>query len=154
MFGPVIQAMPAFFAEHKYQEITSNRNTPFQKAHNTNLTCFEWLLQNPKHFHDLQQTMTILEGAEWTKDFELLEQEAKKITPGSAAEIPFFVDVGGGYGHQCIQLGKEYPNLLGHLVLQDLPAAINRLPPIEGVRLEASDFFQGQSIKGTFSSIH
>ncbi|KAJ6161443.1 Winged helix-turn-helix transcription repressor DNA-binding [Penicillium chermesinum] len=137
VFGPVIQVMPNFFAENKYQDITSNINTPFQKAFNTQLTCFEWLVQNPKHFESLQKVMTALEGVEWTNGFSLLEEEET-----------FFVDVGGGHGHQGIQLGKKYPALLGHLVLQDLPETINRLPPIEGVKAQAADFFQVQPIIG------
>lgn len=51
------------------------------------------------------------------------------------------MDVGGGHGHQCIQLGKKYPSLLGRMVLQDLPAAIYKLPSIESVKAEVRDFF-------------
>ncbi|KAJ5994420.1 hypothetical protein N7451_010144 [Penicillium sp. IBT 35674x] len=148
VFGPIIQVMPDFFMERKYQDLTSNTDTPFQKAFNTDLTCFDWLVQHPKHFGSLQQVMTALEGAEWTVGFDLIKTEAEKfisITPQSS-ERPFLVDVGGGHGHQCVQLTKTYPNLLGHLVLQDLPEAVNSLPPIEGVRAESHDFFQKQPI--------
>ncbi|CAI7626596.1 hypothetical protein PCG10_005652 [Penicillium crustosum] len=151
--GPVMQAMPDFFAENNYQDVTVNTNTPFQKAHNTKLTSFEWLVQNPKHFGNLQKIMTALQGSEWTEGFNLFDDEARKIsskdssTP-QASEKPFFVDVGGGHGHQCIELGKKYPNLLGYLVLQDLPEAVKNLAPIEGVKAEAYDFFQPQPIIG------
>lgn len=140
--------MPDFFANNDYQDVISNRNTPFQKAFGTNLTCFEWLVQNPKQFDSLQKIMTALEGAEWTNEFKFFDKEARKITPNYPSGKPFFVDVGGGHGHQCFQLGKRYPNLLGHLVLQDLPEAIDRLPPIEGVKAEVTDFFQKQQIQG------
>lgn len=142
--------MPDFFAENKYQDVTSNTNTPFQKAHNTNLPSFEWLVQHPKHFENLQKVMTALKGSEWTQEFSLFNDEAQKISPTAPqlSEKPFFVDVGGGYGHQCIQLGKQYPNLLGRLVLQDLPEAVEKLAPILGVKTEAYDFFQPQHITG------
>jgi demethylsterigmatocystin 6-O-methyltransferase len=58
------------------------------------------------------------------------------------------VDVGGGHGHQCIQLGKKYPALSGRLVLQDLPAAVDKLPLIEGVKVQAHDFFVEQPVTG------
>ncbi|KAJ5960189.1 O-methyltransferase family 2 [Penicillium vulpinum] len=152
--GPVVQAMPAFFVANNYQDVTVNTNTPFQKAHNTELTSFEWLVQQPKHFENMQRIMTALQGSEWTEGFDIFNDEARNIPfkPSSTApkpsEKPFFVDVGGGHGHQCIELGKKHPNLLGHLVLQDLPEAVEHLPPINGVRAEAYDFFQPQPIIG------
>ncbi|KAJ5774108.1 hypothetical protein N7457_009004 [Penicillium paradoxum] len=123
--GPVVQAMPDFFAENDYQD-------------------------QPKHFDNLQKVMTALQGSEWTDGFTLIDDEAHKIPPTSpqASEKPFFVDVGGGHGHQCIELGKKYPQLLGRLILQDLPEAVGKLAPIEGVKAEAYDFFQAQPVIG------
>ncbi|KAJ6138196.1 O-methyltransferase family 2 [Penicillium samsonianum] len=152
--GPVVQAMPAFFAENNYQDVTVNTDTPFQKAHNTKLSSFEWLVQQPEHFGNLQKIMTALQGSEWTEGFNLFDDEARKVpykvssTTPQPSEKPFFVDVGGGHGHQCIELGKKYPNLLGYLVLQDLPEAVKNLAPIDGVKAEAYDFFQQQPIIG------
>ncbi|KAJ5389685.1 S-adenosyl-L-methionine-dependent methyltransferase [Penicillium cataractarum] len=148
--GPIVSAMPEFFKENNYQDIDSTTNTPFQKAHNTTLSSFEWFVQHPKHFESLQKVMTVLEGAEWTVGFDHLDLAAKAVPSISPrpSEKPFFVDVGGGHGHQCIQLGKKYPNLLGRLVLQDLPEAINKLPLIEGVKAEAYDFFKRQPVTG------
>lgn len=142
--------MPDFFAENGYRDIDSITNTPFQKAHNTTLSSFDWMVQNPKHFESLQKVMVAFESAEWTAGFDLFDSEAKKVPSVSPqpSERPFFVDVGGGHGHQCVQLGKKYPNLLGRLVLQDLPAAVNQLPPIEGVKADAHDFFEKQPIAG------
>lgn len=150
IFGPIVQAMPEFFREKNYQDLTNNTDTPFQKAFNTDLACFDWLVQHPKHFDSLQKIMTALEGAEWTVGFDLIKIEVEKIksiTP-QPSERPFLVDVGGGHGHQSVQLAKTYPSLLGRIVLQDLPEAVNRLPPIEGVRAETHDFFQKQPITG------
>ncbi|CAG8050321.1 unnamed protein product [Penicillium salamii] len=148
--GPVVQAMPDFFAENNYQDVTDNTNTPFQKAHNTKLTSFEWLVQQTKHFENLQKVMTSLQGSEWTHDFDLLDDEVQKVPSSAphAVESPFFVDVGGGHGHQCRELGKKYPNLLGRMVLQDLPEAVEKLAPIEGVEIKAYNFFQPQAVTG------
>lgn len=148
--GPIVNAMPDFFKENNYQDVNSTTNTPFQKAHNTTLSSFEWFVQHPKHFESLQKVMTALEGTEWTVGFDLLDSAARNVpsTSPQPSERPFFVDVGGGHGHQCIQLGKKYPSLLGRLVLQDLPAAINKVPLIEGVKAEAYDFFEKQPVTG------
>jgi demethylsterigmatocystin 6-O-methyltransferase len=154
--GPIVRAMPEFFKENNYQDIDSVTNTPFQKAHNTTLSPFEWFVQNPKHFEALQKVMTSLEGSEWTVGFDIFDSEALKVSSSSPqpSEKPFFVDVGGGHGHQCIQLGKKYPTLLGRMVLQDLPAAIDKLPSIEGVKAEAHDFFETQHVTGQSLSFH
>lgn len=150
MNGPSVMAMPEFFAKNKYQDLDSVTNTPFQKAQNTTLSAFDWLVQKPELFSYLQKVMTLLEGSEWTVGFALLDSEIQKIPSGppQASEKPFFVDVGGGHGHQCIQLGKKYPNLLGRLVLQDLPTIVDKLPPIEGVKIQSHDFFKKQPISG------
>jgi demethylsterigmatocystin 6-O-methyltransferase len=148
--GRIAQALPAFLAETNYQDVTCVTKTPFQKAFNTELAAFNWLVQRPELFASLQKIMTSMKSADWTTGFDLIDQEAQKVSSGPAESFtkPFFVDVGGGYGHQCIMLAKKYPNLLGHLVLQDLPEAVKKLPQIEGVKAEAYDFFEKQPITG------
>ncbi|EIT76760.1 S-adenosyl-L-methionine-dependent methyltransferase [Aspergillus flavus] len=133
--GPAIQEFPSFFAETHYQEITSNTNTPFQEAF--------------KRFNNLQHVMTALESTDWTVGFSHFEKEACAIIqPPQESRRPFLVDVGGGHGHQCIQLIKKYPNLSGWLTLQDLPQAVDQLPKIDGVETMVHDIFQTQIVKG------
>lgn len=100
--------------------------------------------------------MTSLESSEWTVGFDIFDSEALKIPSSSPqpSEKPFFVDVGGGNGHQCIQLSKKYPTLLGRMVLQNLPAAIDKLPSIEGMKAEAHDFFEKQPVNDQSLSFH
>ncbi|KAJ5681917.1 o-methyltransferase domain-containing protein [Penicillium maclennaniae] len=147
---PVIQALPDFLAATKYQDITSNTNTPFQVAHNTNLKSFDWMVMHPDHFKYLQKVTTGFKGAEWTVGFDTLDIEAQKVpsTLPQPSEKPFFVDVGGDHGHQYIQLGKKYPSLLARLLLQDLPEAVNKLSPIESVKADAYDFFEKEPFTG------
>ncbi|CAI7564758.1 unnamed protein product [Penicillium pancosmium] len=145
-----IRVLPEYFKETNYQDITTTKYTPFHKAFNTDLNSFDWLVQHPEHFVPFQKMMTSLEGSEWTEGFELFDSEAKQIpsTPAEPSDKTFLVDVGGGNGHQSIQLGRKYPNLLGRLVLQDLPAVVGPLSPIEGVKIEAYSFFEKQPIVG------
>jgi demethylsterigmatocystin 6-O-methyltransferase len=64
------------------------------------------------------------------------------------------VDVGGGFGHQCVALQARYPELRGRLVLQDLPQALEHLPPPLAAQLGgvveqmAHDVFQEQPVRG------
>ncbi|KIW19666.1 hypothetical protein PV08_00240 [Exophiala spinifera] len=144
--GPATSALPAFLAENSYADISSNTNTPFQKGHNTELGAFEWLAKHPKNFNALQFTMTALQNADWLKDLSVLDQAVQQARDGS--ERPFFVDVGGGHGHQCKQLLEKYPSLQGSVVLQDLPEAVDKLAPIQGVKAMAQNFFEKQSVQG------
>ncbi|KAJ5733220.1 S-adenosyl-L-methionine-dependent methyltransferase [Penicillium manginii] len=145
-----MREMPEYFKETGYQNITSTKYTPFHKAFKTDLNSFDWLAQHPEHFVPFQKMMTSLEGSEWTEGFELLNSEAKQIpsTPAQPSDKPFLVDVGGGHGHQAIQLGRKYPNLLGRLILQDLGAVVRPLSPIEGVKIEEYSFFDKQPVVG------
>ena len=154
--GPAIGAFPSFLAETSYQDLTSNKYTPFQKGHNTELSSFQWLIQQPKLFGAMQQLMTALQSSDWISAFDLLDNAVRDVSSPEPdqSEKPFFVDVGGGHGHQCVQLRNKYPNLKGHLVLQDLPHAVDQLPPIDGVKIMAQDFFEKQGIEGKLSPFY
>jgi len=151
IMGPAIQASPAFFADTKYQDISDTRNTPFQKAFKTDLAAFEWISQQPKLFTAMQQVMTMMQGSEWLVDFKALNDAASSSAPKNLSEESeriFFVDVGGGRGHQLVQLKDKHPHLKGRLILQDLPEAVEKLPPIDGVKSVAHNFFDKQGIQG------
>jgi demethylsterigmatocystin 6-O-methyltransferase len=97
--------------------------------------------------------MTALQSADWLSDLDVLDQAAAaaattKVVQGSEKKRPFFVDVGGGHGHQCKQILEKYPHLHGSLVLQDLAQAIGKLPPIDGVKVMAQNFFEKQAVQG------
>lgn len=151
--GPAIQAFPSFLASTKYQDIDSNTNTPFQRGHQTALAAFEWMQTKPKNFAALQSVMTAMQSTDWLQDLDVLDKVAaaqQKVTSSISADVepPFFVDIGGGHGHQCTQLLSKYPHLAGRVVLQDLPEAIDRLTESSktpaGVEALAQDFFTPQ----------
>ena len=61
---------------------------------------------------------------------------------------PVFVDVGGGFGHQCAGLLEQYTDLKGQVVLQDLPQTLAHAMPLPNVQVMEHDFFQPQPVKG------
>ena len=63
-------------------------------------------------------------------------------------ETPIFVDIGGGIGHQCLELKKRLPDVPGRVVLQDLPPVIAQALPCDGVENTVHDFRTEQPIKG------
>lgn len=62
-----------------------------------------------------------------------------------------FVDLRGGFGHQCIALREAFPDLARKLISQDLPQTLAQVPTIEGVEVMAHNLFEPQVVKGTAS---
>lgn len=59
------------------------------------------------------------------------------------------VDVGGGMGHDLVELKKKHPELFGRYILQDLPQVIEQIPqPLEGIEATVHDFYTEQPVKG------
>ncbi|EXJ87831.1 hypothetical protein A1O1_04758 [Capronia coronata CBS 617.96] len=148
--GPAFQSFPSFLAETGYQDVTDSAKTPFQKGHNTDLPSFQYLAQRPELFNALQTVMTAIQSADWMTGLDIFDRSARAAgttTPQTPIKPFFFVDVGGGHGHQCRRVLEKYPALHGRLVLQDLPEAVEKLAPMDGVKVMAQDFFQKQAVQ-------
>lgn len=75
---------------------------------------------------------------------------SRLLTPitDSNKNVPLFVDIGGGIGHQCHELITRLPQIRRPIVLEDLAAAITHALPTPGVENRVYDFFTPQPIKG------
>ncbi len=79
---------------------------------------------------------------------DVVSMQALSSAIASDNESPVFVDVGGGFGHQCARLTGRFPELKGRVVLQDRAETIQIAPPIKGVTAMAHEFFMPQVVKG------
>ncbi|OJJ98276.1 hypothetical protein ASPACDRAFT_44781 [Aspergillus aculeatus ATCC 16872] len=61
---------------------------------------------------------------------------------------PIFVDIGGGVGHQCVELLKRLPQLHGRVVLEDLAPVVAKALPHAGFERRAHDFWTPQPVVG------
>lgn len=60
----------------------------------------------------------------------------------------FLVDVGGGVGHQIIDLKKHYPKV-GRMIVEDIEAVTKTIQDLpDGIEALTADFFHPQPIKG------
>lgn len=143
--GPAIQALPDFLMENKYQDITNVVHTPLQKAWNTDLPGFIWVQTKPENFAHFNQFMTVqrLSMPTWL-DVYPYRAKAEGLKP----EQPFFIDLGGGFGHQSIALREKLPELPNKFILQDIPATLEHAIKHPGVEMVVQDFFQPQAITG------
>lgn len=143
--GPAIQALPDFLKEKKYQDVTSVVDTPLQKAWNTDLPAFIWVQTKPHNFAAFNQFMAggRLGMPTWL-DVYPYQERAEGLKP----EQPFFVDLGGGIGHQAIALREKLADLPNEIILQDIPATLEHAIPHPGVKVVVQDFFQPQAVTG------
>lgn len=147
--NPAINAAPAFLKEIGYKNVIDSSNTPFQKAFNTNLKAFDYMSQVPEMFGSLQVVMTAFESSNWVEGLDIFQGEVNALSKqASTPKRQFLVDVGGGHGHQCVQLLQKYPSLHGRLTLEDLPEAVEKAPRKEGISYIAQDFFKAQVCHG------
>ena len=59
------------------------------------------------------------------------------------------VDVGGGMGHDLVELKRKQPTIPGRFILQDLPQVITQMTkPLEGIEATTHDFYTEQPVKG------
>ncbi|ELR06953.1 hypothetical protein VC83_08079 [Pseudogymnoascus destructans] len=103
---PVWSVLPNFLKEHKYQDVEENTDTALQKAFNTELPFFTWMLTQPKTLAHFNQYMSVHHTGKhsWLEVYPL-EEKIEGLKP----EQVFFVDVGGGIGTQSIALRKKHP---------------------------------------------
>ncbi|KAK7403402.1 hypothetical protein QQX98_010815 [Neonectria punicea] len=142
------QALPDCFAEHKYKEINDMHNGIFQKAFGTNLSCYEYLVHEPKLQGYMQDAMKLHQPeGDWLSVLPL-DDEVKKWQVSDPDRV-LFVDIGGGMGHQCIRLREKYPDVPGRVILQDMPITVDRIPkPMpHGIEAMPYNFDEPQQIK-------
>ena len=142
---PVWQALPDFLKERKYQNVENNTDTALQKAWNTDLPFFTWMLTQPEKLAHFNQYMSVHHSGkrQWHEVYPL-EEKIK----GLKREQVFFVDVGGGIGTQSIALRKKYPGLKVRVIVQDTPDTIAQAIPHPDIEILAQNIFEPQAITG------
>ena len=142
---PVAQAIPSYLKTHKYQDISSTKDLPFQQALKTDLEPFEWMKQRPEQMKSLGHAMALDEVHSWVFSYPI-EEEVGSFVPGP--ESALLVDIGGGFGQHSVFLKNKFPHLPGRIVVQDVPATLAHAPKVEGIEFSAYDFFTPQPIRG------
>lgn len=146
-------AFPKFLRDSRYTNPTDPAFLPWHLGHNTELSPFPWMQENPKYMEFFLPWMaTQRDGLPIFLDVLDFRKEFLKTT-SLDDNTPVFVDVGGALGHQCIAIRERYPDLKGRIILQDQDFIVkqvesNPLPGFKNVEVMAYDFFTPQPIKG------
>jgi len=141
-------ALPDFLKEQHYQNPTSSVKTALAKAYGRpdGANLFEILVTTPYMSATAKYMATFNEGhKDW---FEFYPVE-KRLIEGARDEpdAVFMVDVGGGLGHQAINLRRQFPHAPGRFIVQDLPYALSSEWEA-GVEFQVHDFMTEQVVKG------
>ena len=74
----------------------------------------------------------------------------KQLVQGfsSDQDAVLFVDVGGAYGQEILEMKQRTPALPGRTVLQDQPNVIKGCSETHGLEIMAHNFFEPQPIRG------
>ncbi|RAH76075.1 S-adenosyl-L-methionine-dependent methyltransferase [Aspergillus japonicus CBS 114.51] len=162
---PAWGALPAFLAATNYQNPCDRERTAFQQAHQTDQTVFAWFMGGsapPRLFEDFSRWMSAQRVGQpiWLDVFpleRLLTSASSTTAPTTAAAAapaspspvpPLFVDVGGGVGHQCVELLQRLPQWHGRVVLEDLAPVVAQALPHAGFERRAHDFWTPQPVVG------
>lgn len=127
--------------------------TAFQMSYNTDLDFYEYLERDDmkverEAFHRFMKTnMTGLPS--WLDKVDIKSELTDGLTDTDVA----FVDVGGGNGHQCVELKEKIPDLPGRVILQDRPDILAKSLDAEGIEKMEYDYNNEQPIKGKLHGV-
>ena len=149
--GPIFQKLPAYLSTTGYQEPLDNTNGPFQFGHDTTLKSPVWRKERPRIQQAFNNHMAgYHQGRPSWMDpgFYPIKERIEQGISHDDNEIAI-VDVGGGMGHDLVELKKKQPTIPGRFILQDLPQVIEQIAqPLKGIEATAHDFYTEQPVKG------
>ncbi|KAM7218644.1 S-adenosyl-L-methionine-dependent methyltransferase [Rhypophila decipiens] len=146
--------LPSYLKSLSYQNPTDETDTAFHQAYHTTLSPFQYMAQcDPTQLEHFNTYMALRRDSSlsWLSVYPLMERIAPSLSSSDSHRV-LYVNIGGGIGHQCAQFREKYPpsTLPGRVILQDLPATIEKALPTPGVENMPWDFFSDdtQPIKG------
>jgi hypothetical protein len=150
--GQIVSQLPYYFKDRNYQNPTDKDDSAFMYSYNTKLHYFQWLEQPgmEERHKAFGRHMSFKDmGKKWFDPSNVNVQEIfENPTDPNAA---LMVDVGGSIGHDLIGFHQQYPDIPGRLILQDLPAQIEKIDKStfpSAIEAMGYDFFTPQPIQG------
>ncbi|KAI7978217.1 hypothetical protein EIK77_009757 [Talaromyces pinophilus] len=136
-----------YFENNGYKNPEDAFEAPFQFAYNTKQHYFGWLQTQPEAQSAFNSVMTFsqqLRGKNWFEIYPV----AEKLN--SSSDRVLLVDIGGGVGHDVIAFKKRFPDMVGELVVQDLPQVIESIDGAlpDGIIAIGHNMFEPQPIRG------
>lgn len=126
--------MPEYLKSIEYRRQTDELPSAFQYAYNVKEDGFTWLCHHPDvaaRFDGLMEGFRQL-NPYWYNWFPV--QERILDTCSLAPDQPLIVDIGGRVGQVLIDFKKRFPDIVGRLILEDLPVVIDGIRESPGLK--------------------
>ncbi|KAF5227963.1 hypothetical protein FANTH_14628 [Fusarium anthophilum] len=127
----------------------NSKDTALMYAYKTDQDMFSWVQTQGygSHFND---HMVGYHPTPWMSTGRYPIDQRLIEGAETAANAPFWVDIGGCLGQDLTDLKHHYPHVPGQLILQDLPATINQVKKMHPTFYAMEhDFFTEQPVKGS-----
>ncbi len=150
---PPLHKLHELLSKNHYQNPQDPLDCPFQIGHNTKNHYFQWMNEHPKLWVMFNNHMSGTHAGllNWTeRKFYPLEEDLAKGASAKEDAI-FFIDVGGGNGHDIQEMCEKYPDINKRMILQDQASVIEELGDTKldpRIQPMSHNFFQEQPIKG------
>ncbi|KAJ5189027.1 O-methyltransferase family 2 [Penicillium cf. griseofulvum] len=145
---PTLAKIPEFLRQQGLQNPEGILTGPFQFAEKIDESIWTWFQRNPEK---LDLCNTFMEGDRGARPswLEWFPVEDRLLSGAHPDAETLMVDVAGGRGHDLVAFLERYPDVKGHLVLQDLPHVLEE-STIDTERIEKQpfDLFKPQPIHG------
>lgn len=151
----LINGLPNFLKAKAYQDVNDPRDTVFHQLYETDVDCFEYIASRPDLLKASQRLYReqSAERKSWIHEPSVHKDDFVLNSEDVEAGRVLFVDIGGGMGHQGLELRKAHPNLKGRFILEDVATVLelaNQTQPLQQYDIEVieQDIFQPQSVVG------
>lgn len=152
---PPVRKLHEHLSKNRYKNPEDPLKCPFQLAHGTNLHYFQWMAEHPKlqSMFNNHMTGSRERTSSWMdkKHYPLEENLVKGAS--EKEDAIFFIDIGGGNGHDIKELCRQYPHVDKRMILQDQESVVSKLANSEldsRIQPMAHNFFEEQPIRGGF----
>ncbi|KAF7187075.1 O-methyltransferase lepI [Pseudocercospora fuligena] len=151
----LINGLPAFLKGKAYPHVNDSKDTVSHQLYDTDIDCFEYIASRPDLLEASQRLYReqSAERKSWIHEASVPKDDFVLGPDDLEAGRVLFVDIGGGMGHQCLELRKAHPTLKGRFVLEDVPAVLEMAKNSQPLRrndieIAEQDIFQPQSVIG------
>ncbi|TGO50760.1 hypothetical protein BOTNAR_0380g00020 [Botryotinia narcissicola] len=142
--------IPQFLKYKKYQNPTSDTDTPFARAYGFIDGATIWQILESTGYMPLVE-LWMQSSNDGHKNFVDIYPAMDRLAAGAStgSESVMMVDVSGGQGHQAIAMKKKFPDLPGRYIVTDIAHGLpaNRDNSV-GVEFLVHDFMTEMPVKG------
>ncbi|KAF4880868.1 O-methyltransferase [Colletotrichum siamense] len=141
---PMYGEMPRILAEMGYRNPVDGTDTLFQRVKNYKGSLWSYFKEHPEFGESFNMVQKVSTGKEqpWMDMYP-----HKKLVDESDPNLPLFVDVGGGIGHDLMRMYNAYPETASRLYLADLPEVVASNIVPENINKVDYNFFTPQPVK-------